>query len=281
MPAGSFIGEKATYIIFYPPFEGKSGLIIWTLRRTVVGLAFFIGAPWLIRWWGLRRYLQMFLFIAIKGFEFEFYDRALSAMKSPPVKGVIHCGASTAMDSDVYTNNGISRVLWIEALPALAAPLHKRCEALGPNHICASAAVSSTSGEVVEMSIVNNSISSSLLQLGHGHRTYLPFLSEVSKVKVTTVTLDDLMTRLSLNMQDFNVLYIDVQGSELLVLQGASNQVLGHIDYIYTEVSSEEHYINGVLLTEIDDFLCCRGFKLKEIALLPLGHGNALYTRFL
>ena len=140
------------------------------------------------------------------------------------------------------------------------------------------AAVGATTGDEVYLNIANNSISSSMHALGHGHQTYFPFITIVDSVKVSTITLNDLVEKEGLDASDFNVLYLDVQGGELEVLLGAS-RVLGYIDHVYTEVSTEEHYKDAPLLHEVEHFLLSRGFELKEIAMPPLGHGNALFSR--
>lgn len=86
------------------------------------------------------------------------------------------------------------------------------------------------------------------------------------------------MSRLSLKQKDFDFMYLDVQGSELDVLQG-SRKILPSIKYIMTEVSSEEHYSGGCTENELHEFLKQQGFSLARRQMPPVGHGNAFYRR--
>lgn len=90
--------------------------------------------------------------------------------------------------------------------------------------------------------------------------------------------MDGLFQRLALRAQDFDFMYLDVQGSELDVLQG-SREVLPHIRFIVTEISSEEHYKGGCAEKDLHDFLLAHGFQLRERQMPPIGHGNAFYAR--
>ena len=90
--------------------------------------------------------------------------------------------------------------------------------------------------------------------------------------------MDGLISRLKLKQEDFDFMYLDVQGSELDVLQGAT-KVLPSIKYIMTEVSSEEHYRGGCTELELHEFLTKHGFSLAERQMPPVGHGNAFYRR--
>jgi hypothetical protein len=138
------------------------------------------------------------------------------------------------------------------------------------------------------MLIANNSISSSLLPLGAGHKRYLPFIQAVdaagapaqqSAVEVETITIKDLLKRREVDASAVDTLYMDTQGSELAVLRGCGDALLAQMRAILTEVSTEEHYEGGCLMSELDAFLAERGFKRTVTHLPPLGHGNALYER--
>ena len=113
---------------------------------------------------------------------------------------------------------------------------------------------------------------------GQGHQSYFPFIQQAEVKDVQTETLDGLLKRLALKAKDFDFMYLDVQGSELDVLQG-SKDVLPHIRYIMTEISSEEHYKGGCTEKDLDAFLVRNGFTLRQRQMPPIGHGNALYAR--
>jgi hypothetical protein len=58
------------------------------------------------------------------------------------------------------------------------------------------------------------------------------------------------------------LLKIDVQGAELMVLQGA-DKVLDKVNVIFTEVTFNKLYDNGVLFNELYQYLISKGYKLE------------------
>ena len=74
-------------------------------------------------------------------------------------------------------------------------------------------------------------------------------------------------------------LVLDLQGSELEALKGATN-LLNHFDYIYTEVSKDNLYEDQGKWKEITNFLASQDFKLADWQYSKkLNWGNALYQR--
>jgi FkbM family methyltransferase len=262
------------------------------VRRLYMLTLFLIGAPWLLRWWGLRRYLGCFSFYVVHNFTFEMdYGELLAEMRP---RGVLHVGASVAQEAQAYAAAGVRRVIWIEAQPSLETPLRAAVAAAdkarwpdsqppppgaGPEVLMA--AVTEQSGNKVTMVITANSISSSLLPIGRGHATYLPFIKAVpdKAVTVETVTMRDLLRRHRVDTSALDMVYLDTQGSELSVLRGCDDALLAQMKAIMTEVSTEEHYQGGCLMSELDAFLGARGFTRTRTRVPPLGHGNALYER--
>jgi hypothetical protein len=76
---------------------------------------------------------------------------------------------------------------------------------------------------------------------------------------------------------EYNVLILDIQGAELLALQGLSS-LLNNFNTIYTEVNEEELYSGCCKLEDLDSYLSSFGFKRKYISTLN-GYGNALYIK--
>lgn len=113
---------------------------------------------------------------------------------------------------------------------------------------------------------------------GEGHKNYFPFIQQAEVQDIQTETLDGLFQRLALKPQDFDFMYLDVQGSELDVLHGCQD-ILPHIRHIMTEISSEEHYKGGCIEKDLHAFLVKHGFTLLQRQMPPIGHGNAFYAR--
>ena len=79
-------------------------------------------------------------------------------------------------------------------------------------------------------------------------------------------------------MGDFNFLNLDIQGAELLALQGLEDN-LKFIDYIYTEINTGEVYKNCAKVNEIDEFLKKYGFERVETAMTSWEWGDAFYIK--
>ena len=95
---------------------------------------------------------------------------------------------------------------------------------------------------------------------------------------VFTSTLD-LWCR-SMSLEKIDLLWIDVQGAELLVFKGAE-EVLQKTEYIYVEVSEVPLYEGGAAYSELKKLLGDVGFKLKQeyIPNSLIREGNALFHK--
>jgi hypothetical protein len=86
------------------------------------------------------------------------------------------------------------------------------------------------------------------------------------------VRLDNLLV--NVDIKDFTHWVIDVQGAELLVLQGAGD-LISYCKSITIEVSSRETYLGGVKHLELKDYLsifnfCRFGNQMKMSILIFL-----------
>jgi FkbM family methyltransferase len=111
---------------------------------------------------------------------------------------------------------------------------------------------------------------------------WLSLLREVRVKKISgvqTKTLDDLMSELDngWQMSDFSYLHMNIQGSELMALQGGK-QTLKHLQAIWLETNIDERYKGAPLKQEFDNFLgdfnfvCTMALKIGSI-------GNVLYLK--
>ncbi len=82
-----------------------------------------------------------------------------------------------------------------------------------------------------------------------------------------------------LKIKNVNFLNIDVQGYELEALIGCKNS-LRSIDYIYTEINSQEVYQDCPLVSDLDRFLLNFGFSRVETRWFDnLAWGDAFYIK--
>lgn len=86
------------------------------------------------------------------------------------------------------------------------------------------------------------------------------------------------MKRNKIDATLYNFLNLDIQGAELMVLQGAS-EILKYFDYIYCEVNDKELYEKCAMTSDIDAFLSTHGFERKIKKMTTHGWGDAFYIK--
>jgi len=193
-------------------------------------------------------------------------------------KGVIHIGAYNGEENIVYQELKIKKIIWIEAIKELSDKLKKRFE--NNNHIRVIQACISDKHEKVMFNIANNQASSSLLDFGT-HKEQYPKIDVQEVRELYTITMDSLIKKRKINMDDYDFLNIDIQGVELKALQGFKEN-LKHIKYIYTEANVEELYKGCCKLDELDEFLNDFGFNRVETKILKhRGFGDVFYLNIL
>lgn len=103
--------------------------------------------------------------------------------------------------------------------------------------------------------------SSSLLEPNKTKEIH-PWLRFQEKIVVQTETLENFLNEKNIKIVDF--LHMDVQGAELMVLQGAG-KFISKIKMIWLEVENIELYKNQPLASDVEHFLLKNGFsKIKD-----------------
>ena len=200
----------------------------------------------------------------------------LCASNSVKPRGVIHIGAHEGQELSDYLAMGVERILYIEANPTVFERLQKKVI----NHPSVQAVCCAIGKEngTVTLHITSMDQSSSILPLKRSSEIY-PMIQETEQITVPCKTLDSLLEELNLNPVEFNILNIDIQGAELLALQGAT-QTLKYIEAINTEVNYEELYAECALIDEIDSFL--ETYDFERVATTTPYHpswGDAFYAK--
>lgn len=186
------------------------------------------------------------------------------------ITGIIHVGAHRGEEIYEYQQMGIQQVIWIKPNPDVFKELVDNLNTIQTtiSSYLIQKAISDQDDQISDFYICydsdagymvgNKGCSSLLLPKGR----FESWLRDVIKVK--TLTLDTLFERYKLNINNFQLLNMDVQGAELLVLKGAL-RVLDHIKYIFTEVTwNNPDYIGNVMQNQLIEFLDKRGFKHIE-----------------
>ncbi|MCF3582855.1 FkbM family methyltransferase [Planktothrix agardhii 1811] len=132
--------------------------------------------------------------------------------------------------------------------------------------------------DTVTLHLTSLESSSSILPWKQYSEIY-PNIKEIQQLTLSSRTLDTLLEELNLSPSDFNILILDIQGAELLALEGA-NQLLNNLDAIYTNVHYQELFEGGALAEEVNQFLSDYQFDIvAEDTPYHPAWGEAFYVR--
>lgn len=187
-------------------------------------------------------------------------------ISSRAVKRVLHVGAHDAEEHQFYGQIGCE-VLWVEAIPAKADALGR----LGLNVV--EAVVWSEETDLTFYR-TNNDQSSSVLPL-EKHKEYYPHIQVSESWSVKSRTIDSICAEYGFAP---DAIVLDIQGAELHALMGAQD-VLRHVEWLYSEISTEPLYLGGVLEDELNIFLQSKGFTQVEREMTDFGWGDAIWIR--
>jgi FkbM family methyltransferase len=188
------------------------------------------------------------------------------------IKGAFHIGAHECEELGFYTHIGINPhdVVWIDALPNKVREASDR----GIPNVYHAVITDQNDQEVV-FHVANNGQSSSVLEFGT-HSEEHPWVVYVDQIKQQSVTIDTFFERNNIDVSRFDFWNFDIQGAELIALQGAT-QSIQHAKAIYLEVNEKELYRGCGLIDRIDAFLAQYNFKRVVTEMTSHGWGDALY----
>ncbi len=191
-------------------------------------------------------------------------------------RGIIHIGAYEGKDLKRYPTPDTAKILLIEANPKAVEQLQANF-ADQPNIIISQTAIANHTTPVT-LNLTSIESNSSILPLT-GYREIYPNLKVTQQITLESRSLDTLLSELNLRPVDFNFLYLDIQGAELLALQGAT-QLLKYIEAIYTTVSYEDLFEGGAVIDEMDAFLAEYHFvRVAEANPYHPAWGEVFYLR--
>ncbi len=194
------------------------------------------------------------------------------------VSGVIHLGASIGHELGQYIAHGAKKVILVEAIPSVYDRLCVNAQPYS-NALCVNACLSDKDGEEVDFNISSNDGQSSSFFAFDKHLTQHPTVSFTGQIKLKTKRFDSIAKEITdFKAEDYNFVSLDLQGAELLALQGMG-ELLYDMQYIYCEVSEIHMYKDQPLLADIDAFLASFGFARKQYYGTPHGWGDALYVK--
>jgi FkbM family methyltransferase len=186
--------------------------------------------------------------------------------------GVLHLGAHTGQEASTYNLAGLN-VIWIEAIPDIFHKLQKNIEPFKKQRaLCA--ILGDTNGQAVKFQISNNeAVSSSIFSLRE--ESFRESFDMATSLDGTMTRLDSLLAKKEILSLGHWV--VDLQGAELLALQGAGN-LLESCKSMYIEVSTRKIYEGGVQWNELNAFLTEKGFYPLWVPRED-SHENVLYLK--
>ncbi len=193
------------------------------------------------------------------------------------VQGVIHVGAHLGQEAEYYSENGIEKVIWIEANPKLMKPLQENLKKY-PNQYAYHALISDKTAENVKFYIDNKGAFSSSHLPPDKIFNFYSGLHFDEIIELSTVRLDDFLEEQNIAWENYNFLTLDIEGAELLALKSLGSHLSG-FNWIYTEVRYYSSHKGCVLLWDLDDFLNQQGFSRIKLRMTPEYWGDAVYIK--
>lgn len=194
------------------------------------------------------------------------------------IHGILHLGANTGQEAEVYHRLGIRNVIWVEAIPSVFEKLKAHLTRFNGQRAYR-ACVGDEDMKIVTFNVANNSAqSSSILQLGT-HKQKHPEVHYSSHFQTVMMRTDTLLRKVNEPIAGRWLLNADLQGAELMALKGMGD-LLRHFGWLYLEVNQEPLYVGCPLLPELTEWLKARGFWMTEIQMSGnTGWGDAFFER--
>jgi FkbM family methyltransferase len=148
-------------------------------------------------------------------------------------KSVLHIGGHFAEEADEYLSAGIELAIFIEGDPTTFSIMQKRLENF-PKFKGICSLLSDKTGKS-KFYIASNGGASSSLLFPDRHLVKKPSIKFEKEIELPTARLDDL------NLGQFDLVVIDVQGAEKLVIQGGL-ETINKAKALWVEVNSGSMY---------------------------------------
>jgi len=134
------------------------------------------------------------------------------------ITGLIHVGGNLGQEIALYEQYSLN-VIWIEPIPEIFEKLQENINE-HPKQKALRYLLTDADDQEIFLNIANNDgASSSILDLAL-HADIWPEIYYIKSIPCKTITLNTLIKREGININLYQALVLDTQGSELLVLKG-------------------------------------------------------------
>ena len=198
------------------------------------------------------------------------------------IKGFVQIGACIGEEYSEWKKTGIKNQIFIEPVPNIFEILQNNitpqispgeCVNLFPYAI-------SNQTSIGKFNIAPGFCSSSLLDFEDDaiQKTTNTSMSVEKQINIQIYTLDDLFKDYNLKMENYNLLFMDAQGNEGPIIDGAC-EYLKYVNYIFTEVTHTSLYKNQLLYEDIVKKLNEKGFILLHLEKMNEFQSDALFYK--
>lgn len=174
------------------------------------------------------------------------------------ISGVIHVGANDGAERELYADHNLN-VVWIEPIPEVFAQLKTNLNEFPQQQAC-QYLVTDQDEQEYEFHIANNNGQSSSILDFDLHKDIWAEIHYEKSILLKSIRLKTLIETEGIEMDKYDALIMDTQGTELLVLKGAESLLSG-FQYIKTEAADFEVYKNCCQVKDLEVFLGKYGFK--------------------
>lgn len=201
------------------------------------------------------------------------------------LRGVIHVGAHRGEEVFDYEKLGAEQVIWVEPNPDVFEEMKVFLTRAGASveSKAFEYAASNVDHQTVDFNIYygpdagylrGNKGCSSLLE---ANGRFIDWHQKT--IQVETITIDTLISENEFDYNDFDLLNMDVQGAEMLVLQGC-DKVLENVKYVTTEATwNNPDYVDNVMYDDLKSYLESKGFVEKQIINHTEDWGDVLFVK--
>lgn len=195
------------------------------------------------------------------------------------IKGIIQLGTHYWQERETFIELGVTNFVLVEPQKHAFNKTEQRALELEKgkqlNELWLyNCAVSNEEGKMMMNCDSTNQGQSSSLLMPKDHLKNCPWVKFTKQEEVEVKKLDNL----EFDRSKYNGLVMDLQGAELLALQGGK-ETLKSIDFVYCEVNFVEMYQGCGLIGDLDRFLEEFGFKRVALGKDFGGWSDALYIK--